>query len=81
MKITSTELKLHLGKYLLQAMQEPVFICKKNAEAVLLSKKEYDKLQNFEDAYWLNEIKKAEDEGYIGVEESMAKLKNAFNKS
>ena len=62
-------------------MHKPVFIKRRNNEAVLLSKKEYERLQKIEDGYWLNEAKLAESQGYIGIETSMAKLKNVFDKS
>ena len=79
MSINSTEFKNHLGEYLTEAMHKPVFIKRHNHEAVLLSKKEYDRLQKIEDSYWLNEATIAEKGGYIGVEKTMIKLKHAFN--
>ena len=81
MKINSTELKTRLGEYLTESMHQPVFITRHNYEAVLLSKKEYQRLQDIEDAYLLNEIHVAEEQGYIGVKDSMKKLKSAFDKS
>ena len=81
MNVSSTEFKTHLGEYLTEAMHKPVFIKRRNNEAVLLSKKEYERLQKIEDSYWLNEASLAEAEGYIGIETSMAKLKNVFDKS
>ena len=81
MDISSTELKTHLGEYLNEAMRKPVFIKRHKSEAVLISREEYDRLQNLEDAYLMNEIHLAEQNGYIGVEETMKKMKNAFSKS
>jgi len=81
MSITSTELKTHLGEYLNEAMIKPVFIKRHKSQAVLLSKEEYDRLQSLEDAYISNEINLAEEEGYIGVEKTMKKLKDALNQS
>ena len=40
-------------------MHKPVFIKRRSNEAVLLSKKEYERLQKIEDGYWLNEAKLA----------------------
>ena len=79
MSINSTEFKTHLGEYLTEAMHKPVFIKRHNNEAVLLSKKEYERLQEIEDSYWLNKANIAEEEGYVGVEKTMIKLKDAFN--
>ncbi|RST62144.1 type II toxin-antitoxin system prevent-host-death family antitoxin [Candidatus Aquarickettsia rohweri] len=81
MEISSTELKTHLGEYLNEAMRKPVFIKRHKSEAVLISREEYDRLQNLEDAYLMNEIHLAEQNGYIGVEETMKKMKNALSKS
>ena len=50
-------------------------------EAVLISKREYDRLQSIEDSYWLTKALEAEKDGYIGVEKSMDKLKNALDQS
>ena len=81
MDISSTEFKTHLGEYLNEAMRKPVFIKRHKTEAVLISREEYDRLQKLEDAYLVNEINMAEKEGYIGVSETMKKMKNALNKS
>jgi prevent-host-death family protein len=81
MDISSTELKTHLGEYLNEAMRKPVFIKRHKSEAVLISREEYDRLQNLEDAYLMNEIHLAEQNGYIGVEATMKKMKNALSKS
>lgn len=79
MSINSTELKTHLGEYLSEAMIKPVFIKRHKSEAVLISKAEYDRLQSLEDSYLLNKINLAKKEGYIGVENTMKKLKDALN--
>jgi prevent-host-death family protein len=81
MTINSTEFKTHLGEYLAEAIHRPVFVKRHSQEVVLLSKKEYERLQKIEDAYWLNEAALAENDGYIGVEKTMKKLKNALDKS
>jgi prevent-host-death family protein len=81
MDISSTEFKTHLGEYLNEAMRNPVFIKRHKTEAVLISREEYDRLQKLEDAYLVNEINIAEKEGYIGVSETMKKMKNALNQS
>ncbi|KJR41398.1 hypothetical protein MCHI_002693 [Candidatus Magnetoovum chiemensis] len=33
--------------------------------------KEYERLEDIEDAYWVNKAKEAEAEGYLGEKESM----------
>ena len=77
--VASTEFKTHLGEYFTQAMHEPVFVTRRNHEAVLISKTEYDRLQALEDAYWLQQAQHAEQAGYIGTENSMEKLKHALS--
>ena len=42
--ISSTEFKTHLGGYLTEAMYKAVFVKRRSNEAVLISKKEYDRL-------------------------------------
>ena len=60
--ISSTEFKTHLGEYLTEAMHKAVFVKRRSNEAVLISKKEYDRLQSIEDSYWLNKALEAVDE-------------------
>jgi len=49
MKVTSTELKLRLGKYLKESFRDPVIISVRgNEENVLLSLHEYEKLKFLE---------------------------------
>lgn len=79
--ISSTEFKTHLGEYLTEAMHKAVFVKRRSNEAVLISKREYDRLQSIEDSYWLTKALEAEKDGYIGVEKSMDKLKNALDQS
>ena len=81
MDISSTELKTHLGEYLNEAMRKPVFIKRHKTEAVLISREEYDRLQKLEDSCLLNEINIAEKEGYLGVSETMLKIKDVLNQS
>ncbi len=49
MKVTSTELKLRLGKYLKESFRDPVIISVRgNKENVLLSFHEYERLKSAE---------------------------------
>ena len=68
MKIVSaTEAKTHFGKYLSIALSEPITISKTGHETiVMLSKKEYDRLEACEDAYWRSRAHLAEKSGYLG---------------
>ena len=79
--IPSTEFKTHFGKYMNRSITEPVFIKRRDDEAVLISKEEYDRLIALEDAFWLNKALEAEKNGYLDVDESMDKLKNALNQA
>lgn len=82
MKIVSaTEAKTHFGKYLSVAMSEPITISKTGQETiVMISKKEYDRLEACEDAYWSMRALMAENTGYLGEEDGqkiIAKLLDA----
>lgn len=72
MKIVSaTDAKTHFGKYLLMAMTEPVTVKKTGRESiVMLSKEEYDRMEIYEDAYWIVRAHLAEQEGYVGADVS-----------
>ena len=60
MKATATELNKHPGKYLNQAIKEPVIIERSgHPVAVVLS---YERYIQMEDAYWGELATKAEDE-------------------
>ena len=66
--ITSTTAKNQLGQVLEAALTEPVTITKTGRKvAVVLSWKEYERLQALEDAWWAHEAGRAESEGYLGV--------------
>jgi prevent-host-death family protein len=71
MKIVSaTEAKTNFGKYISVAMSEPITISKTGHETiVMISKKEYDRLEACEDAYWSVRALLAEKNGYLGEEE------------
>lgn len=69
MKATATEVKNRFGKYLDAAQTEPVIVEKSGRDAaVLLSYQEYERLQALEDAYWAEQAKEAEADGFLGTE-------------
>ena len=68
--ISATEAKTHFGKYINAAMVEPVTVSKTGQETiVMISKREYDRLEACEDAYWGVRALLAENSGYLGEEE------------
>ena len=69
--VTSTLAKNQLGQVLETALTEPVTITRTGRKvAVVLSWKEYERLQALEDAWWAREAKRAESEGYLGQKAS-----------
>ena len=76
MQITATELKNRLGQYLDIAETDPVVVEKSGRiKSVLISNAMYEKFLAYEDAYWANKAKQAEEEGYLGPEASADLLK------
>jgi len=74
--VTSTLAKNQLGQVLETALTEPVTITKTGRKvAVVLSWKEYERLQALEDAWWAQEAKRAESEGYLGQRASRRVLR------
>lgn len=70
--INATEVKNRLGRYLQEAVADPVFIEKnRRTVAVLLSYEEYERLSRLEESYWAGKAREAEAEGYLGEKESM----------
>jgi prevent-host-death family protein len=68
--ISATDAKTHFGKYIAAALSEPITISKTGHETiVMISKKEYDRLEACEDAYWNVRALLAEESGYLGEEE------------
>ena len=68
--ISATEAKTNFGRYMSVAMSEPITISKTGHETiVMISKKEYDRLEACEDAYWGVRAAMAEKGGYLGEEE------------
>lgn len=69
MNTTATELNKHPGKYLNQAIREPVVIKRSGCPvAVLVS---YERFLEMEDAYWGELAKIAEKEKSLGKKASM----------
>ena len=73
MKATATEVKNKFGKFSDIARNEPVIVEKTGRKAiVLIAFEEYERLTQIEDAYWAEKAARAEADGYVGSEESMA---------
>ena len=71
MDITATELKNRLGRYLDTAERMPVIIKKSGrAKSVIISHRMYERFLKFEDAYWAQKVREAEEEGYLGEAET-----------
>ena len=78
MNISATELKNRLGRYLDRAETEPVIIEKSGrAKSVLISHAMFEKLMVLEDAYWAEQAKRAEGEGYLAEDEVTGLLSKA----
>ena len=78
--VSATEAKTNFGKYLSTAMSEPVIIRKTGHETVvMISRKEYDRLEACEDAYWGIRALHAEKEGYLGEEEGSKIVEKLLN--
>jgi len=73
MEATATEVKNKFGKFSDIARNEPVIVEKTGRKSiVLIAFEEYERLIQIEDAYWGEKAARAEADGYIGPEESMA---------
>lgn len=74
MKVTATDLNKHSGRYLNQAIKEPVIIEKSGQPiAVIVSYEHYLKL---EDAYWGERALISDQDQSLGIERSLDFLKN-----
>jgi antitoxin Phd len=64
MRVTATELKTRLGRYLDAAAREPVIVEKSGRDfVVMLSYADYERMEALEDAYWGERALKALKEG------------------
>ena len=81
MKIVSaTEVKTNFGRYISAAMSEPITVSKTGHETiVMISKKEYDRLEACEDAYWSVSALLAEKNGYLGEDEGAKIIEKLLN--
>lgn len=78
--ISATEAKTHFGRYMSAAMSEPVTISKAGHETIIMiSKKEYDRLEACEDAYWSMRAILAEKNGYLGEKEGAKIIEKLLN--
>ena len=75
MEATATEVKNKFGKFSDIARNEPVIVEKTGRKAiVLIAFEEYERLIQIENAYWAEKASRAEADGYVGSEESIAFL-------
>jgi len=76
MEATATEVKNKFGKFSDIARNEPVIVEKTGRKVVvLIAFEEYERLTQIEDAYWGEKAVRAEGDGYVGSEKSMAFIK------
>lgn len=79
MKATATEVKNKFGEFSDIARNEPVIVEKTGRKAiVLVAFEEYERLTQIEDAYWAEKAARAEADGYVGSEESMAFISKKY---
>ncbi len=69
MKATATELNKHPGKYLNQAIKEPVIIERAGHPVVVMIS--YERYLTLEDAYWGELASLADKDKSLGVKKSM----------
>ena len=71
--VSATEFKNRLGSFLQSIARDPIVVEKSGTKvAVLLSYEEYDRLVHYEDYFWAEKARKAEETGeWIGPEETM----------
>lgn len=78
--VSATEAKTNFGRYISAALSEPITISKTGHETiVMISKKEYDRLEACEDAYWGVRALLAEKSGYLGEEEGKEIIEKLLN--
>ena len=74
--VSATEMKNRFGRYLETAVAEPVVVEKSGRPvAVLLSHDEFQRLEHFEDAYWVARAEAATAEGLATPEDAERLLK------
>lgn len=69
MKATATELNKHPGKFITQAIREPVIIEKSGQPVVVMVS--YEHYMKLEDAYWGELATSADKEKSLGVKKTM----------
>lgn len=74
MVVTATELNKHSGKYLEQAVREPVVVEKSGRPTVVMVSYEY--YTKLEDAYWGELAADADKEKPIGIKKSLRFLQS-----
>ncbi len=77
---TATKARINFGKILGDSLIEPVVIEKSGRNvAVLISFEEYQRMLAFEDRYWIEKTKEAQQEGFIGLERSEELMQELLN--
>lgn len=80
--ISAKDAKNNFGQLLNSAQINPVEIHKHGTSvAVILSSEEYHRLEEIEDKYWLEQSRKAEENGFISAQESEKLLQEILSDS
>jgi prevent-host-death family protein len=80
--ISSRDAKNQFGHLLTTVQRAPVEIQKHgNAVAVLVSAEEYSRLEEMEDAFWLNYAMLAKEGGFVGEKKSEALMAEILGES
>jgi prevent-host-death family protein len=71
--MAAKDAKTNFGQLLDTAIREPVSITRNGRQvAVVLSARDYERLEALQDAWWVRLAERNEQEGYLGAEESEA---------
>lgn len=75
-KVSATDCKVRFGRYLEAVHSEPILIEKNDRPvAVLISAAEYERLVALENAYWVEQARRADESGWVGSDKAMELLK------
>lgn len=78
--LTSKEAQNRFGEMMESAQREPIMIKRHGRPvAVVMSQKEYERLQAMEDAIWAERAKEAAAEGFLGINETKTFIENTLN--
>ncbi|MEW6365032.1 MAG: type II toxin-antitoxin system Phd/YefM family antitoxin [Acidobacteriota bacterium] len=81
MTVTATELKNRLGRYLDEALSEPVLVERSGRPShVVLRYEDYERMARIEDAYWAAKAAEAEKSGkFLGPEKTMKRIQQMIH--